>query len=531
MSGTNRNRVNPVRMGNWSDGWAVFLRIVVSMLLASPCAAQLLLANAANFSTGNFAPGSLLYIAVIGSSDLSQATVTISPSTTLPVLGVLSTGLGIVRLPPDLPLGTTSVYATVKGIDTAAASFTVISSNFGIFTQPSTAGIAVFVSGIYTVESIIPGNATRFVFRNDGSVVGLAQPAHPGDDLTVYGTGLGLATPDQVSVAIAGMPVQVTYAGPAGGGAGLDQINFHIPSNFTAADSCADAFGVTVAGTLVAPKAFSYTQSAAACPSSYGFNVSELAALDAGSQAPFVQLNLQSSIRPATEADNVGVGFTRSEFALAFERTAFSPTLLNTVDSSFYSCQLQPAGLLGAELSQAYSGFSLTLGSVSMPVGPSLISPALPTAVPTPSMLPAGLYRQGTWQLAAADFSQPLPLPAPIQLKNFAALQSIDRTKDLTITWDPTGYSPTDVLTLSLAAPLNSWFISSNSLCNARASDGFLTVPTAQLQAIPKAVTLTVGVAPHPDRNFSFRLPQTDGSTLPLQVLYSFSETFPVTLH
>jgi hypothetical protein len=78
---------------------------------------------------------------------------------------------------------------------------------------------------------------------------------------------------------------------------------------------------------------------------------------------------------------------------------------------------------------------------------------------------------------------------------------------------------------------LNSWFISSNSLCNARASDGFLTVPTAQLQAIPKAVTLTVGVAPHPDRNFSFRLPQTDGSTLPLQVLYSFSETFPVTLH
>jgi hypothetical protein len=166
-----------------------------------------------------------------------------------------------------------------------------------------------------------------------------------------------------------------------------------------------------------------------------------------------------------------------------------------------------------------------------MPIGPAAISPPLPTAVPTPNALPPSLYRQGTWQLSAPGFSQPLPLPAPIQLQNFAALQSIDSSQDLTVTWDSSSYSASDVVILSLAAPPNPWFATSSSVCNARATDGFVTVPAAQLQAIPQAVTLTVNVSPHPDQDPTFRLPQADGSTLPLQVIRNFSESFPVTLH
>jgi uncharacterized protein (TIGR03437 family) len=491
-------------------------------LLTSPVYAQLLIANAADGTSTAFAPGSLILFAIQGTTDLSTATLTIEPSTTIPALNMLPTGIALARLPANLPVGTASLHATVNGVTTPSLPITVVPTSFGIFTGPISAGLLEENFGLQSSEMIFLNPGPHFAQKNNGPLVGLTQPAHPGDYLTIYGTGLGNVTPDQVVVSIAGLPVTVTYAGPAPGQPGVDQINVYLPPGFAAPDSCSDAFIVTVAGTQISPKALSYTQTAASCPSPIGFNATELTAIDAGSQVPYVQLSLTSGIMPSTSP-----GFTRAEFALALQLNsseAISP--LTLADSVLDSCQSPQAGGTFGILAGPYPGLTLSMGASSIPVGQPI---APPVAVPTPDALPPSIFQPGTWQLSAPNFSQPLQLPPTIQLQNFAALQSIDTTRDLTITWNPSGYSKSDLLLLNLAAATSPWFTSSSIFCHAAAATGSLTIPAAQLQAIPKSANLSTFITSSQTPNF--RLPQPDGSTQPLQVTYNFWETFPITLH
>jgi uncharacterized protein (TIGR03437 family) len=505
----------------------MLIRLATLFLLASPAHAQFFLANAADGSLDNFAPGSLVLVADLAIQDPTIATLTIAPSIIVPILTKVSNGIGLARLPTSLPTGTASATLTSDGVTTQPIFFNVIPSSFGIFTGPISAGLLGGMLGAPAQGS----SASFFVFnpgphfaqKNNGPLAGLAQPAHPGDYLTIYGTGLGNATPNQVVVTIAGLPVTVTYAGPAPGQPGVDQINVYLPPGFAAPDSCSDAFTVTVAGTQISPKALSYTQTASSCPSPIGFNATELAAIDAGTQVSYVQLSLTSSIAPATPT-----GFTRSEFALALQLNSsevFSP--FTFADSVLYSCQTpQSGGGVGSILAGPDTALTLSLGSTSIPIGQPITQPA-PAA--TPDALPPALFQAGAYQLSAPNFAQSLQLPPTIQLQNFTALQSIDTTRDLTITWSPSGYSKTDVLSLNMAAPPSEWFTSAIISCHAPATAGSLVIPAAQLQAIPKSVSLSTSVTTSQTPNF--RLPQGDGSTLPLQVTYNFSETFPVTLH
>jgi uncharacterized protein (TIGR03437 family) len=493
------------------------MKLLILALLAVPLYAQPVIVNAANGSSANFAPGSLI---LVGSTLTPTLTLTLAPSTPIPIIGAVAQNIFLARLPVDLPLGA----ATING-----AVINIVPNSFGMFTGTIKAGLAVFGSGGNTMWSVIVQPGPHFAQKNSGPSAGLTQPVHPGDYLTIYGTGLGQTPMNQVAVAVAGLPVPVTYAGPAPGQPGVDQINIHIPDAFTAPDSCYDAFAVTIAGAVVAPMGLPFTESAATCPSSAGFNRTELAQIDAGSQINSVSLNLQSAIRPATAQDGVGAGFTRGEFASLFSSSL--PQLLNWADSIFYSCRPQQSGLLAQATFGVYPSLAMSLGSETIRIGPGVAGPPLPTAVPNPDTLPPSLFQSGNWQLTADQFSQPLYIPPAIQLQNFAALQSIDSTRDLTITWNAAGYSPSDVLTLTLAAPANEWFSSPSSVCQARATTGSITVPAAQLQAIPTSAILTAFISPHPDQTPNFRLPQPDGSTLPLQVRYFFSETFPVTLH
>jgi uncharacterized protein (TIGR03437 family) len=505
----------------------MLIRLAALLLLNLPACAQLLLVNAADGTNTNFAPGSLVLFAIQGAADLSTATLILEPSTTVPTLNMLPTGIALARLPANLAIGSASLHATVNGASTPSLPITVVPTSFRIFTGPISAGLLVENFGLQSSEMIylIPG--PHFAQKNNGPLAGLAQPAHPGDYLTIYGTGLGNATPDRVVVTIAGLPVTVTYAGPAPGQPGVDQMNVYVPPGFAAPDSCSDAFTVTIAGTPNSPKALSYTQSATSCPSPIGFNATELAAIDAGTQISYLQLALTSSIAPATPA-----GFTRSESALALELNsseAFTPFTL--ADSVLYSCQIPQAGGGGAAfaiLAGGYPALTLSLGATSIPIGQGPITQPPPVA--TPDALPPALFQPGTYQLSAPNFAQPLQLPPTIQLQNFAALQSIDTTHDLTITWNPSGYSKSDVLSLSMSTQSSSPFFVANSIsCNAPAASGSLVIPAAQLQAIPKSVSIYAAV--YSSQTPNFRLPQGDGSTLPLQVTYGFSETFPVTLH
>jgi uncharacterized protein (TIGR03437 family) len=59
---------------------------------------------------------------------------------------------------------------------------------------------------------------------------GFDQPLHAGDDLSIYGTGLGLH-PELVQVVIGGAMAAVSYSGPAPGLLGINQVNAQVPDS------------------------------------------------------------------------------------------------------------------------------------------------------------------------------------------------------------------------------------------------------------------------------------------------------------
>ncbi len=77
--------------------------------------------------------------------------------------------------------------------------------------------------------NIFVGRAAPAVFSMDGSGTGVAAAIRTGDFVSLFLTGLGTGDVAPV-VTVNGTPVPVTYAGPAPGFAGGDQINIQVPS-------------------------------------------------------------------------------------------------------------------------------------------------------------------------------------------------------------------------------------------------------------------------------------------------------------
>jgi len=80
--------------------------------------------------------------------------------------------------------------------------------------------------------NLVFASAVPAVFSRDSSGAGPAAAIQTGNAISLFLTGLGLPNASQnPQVRIAGVPATVTYAGPAPGFPGLDQINFTIPNN------------------------------------------------------------------------------------------------------------------------------------------------------------------------------------------------------------------------------------------------------------------------------------------------------------
>jgi len=77
------------------------------------------------------------------------------------------------------------------------------------------------------VEPVVPA-----IFTLNGQGTGPAAVIRTGNFISLYLTGLGV-TSVSPTVTLNGTPVTVTYAGPAPGFPGLDQINFQLPSGIT----------------------------------------------------------------------------------------------------------------------------------------------------------------------------------------------------------------------------------------------------------------------------------------------------------
>jgi uncharacterized protein (TIGR03437 family) len=124
-----------------------------------------------------------------------------------------------VHVPQSLGAGVASFVVSVGGDVTAADDASVVNANPGLFTVTQTGtgeAVALLVSGMFYTNAPFP-----------------ARTGDAASEVALFGTGWRNALP--VTVQIGGKAATVTYAGPSGGFAGLDQLNVRIPDGVTGA--------------------------------------------------------------------------------------------------------------------------------------------------------------------------------------------------------------------------------------------------------------------------------------------------------
>jgi uncharacterized protein (TIGR03437 family) len=431
-----------------SRQWCISLLAISSSL---PFAFAQYVDNAA-FGTNRIAPGSLVKIywsapeGVI--NDPQSIRVEFQPQASDQIFSaqVLNSAQYpmLVVAPKDIPLGPAMVTLTLDSTVYPPMQLVIVRVSIGIFTMSG--------NGL--------GPALARNISDTGLTVlnQLTSPAVPSQYVTLWATGLGGFTTPDVTVSIAGKLVQPSFAGPAPGLPGVDQINFNVPADVT--------FGcyvpVTVSAGAYASNSptIAVAEAAGACSHPLGLSSDDLLTLDQGGSVFVGSMNFSASITPP--APN-STGYTRFEgFSAEFtDRSAFdafliSPKLPLTGDAS--PCNLsnsvgifdlirfaQPGNVAGRSL--------LLKGPLNEVVDvPAVLeseysfAPSPPPAVSTAAKLPPPFFAPGVWQIAApggdvvSAFQQVYQLPPQVRWSNRRSLTTFGRNADVTILWDPGDY-------------------------------------------------------------------------------------------
>jgi uncharacterized protein (TIGR03437 family) len=393
-------------------------------------------------------------------------------------------------LPSATPVGTGTLSLTYQGATTSAA-IQVLPANLGTFTlNEGGSGPGVFTDDSYNVITMI-------------------NPAHPGESLVLWGTGLGAVTGDEtepptpgvnlntgVQLFVGNEAATVGYGGRSSS-PGLDQINFTLPADV--ATGCKTSVAVLVKGITgnvttmaIAPAGQS------TCGDTYG-------ALTAA--------NLQKAI--SSGSLNIGVvqlsrvGSGDDELLAGFGSYPVN-SLIRSYGGSF-------GPSIGSCAAYELSGTHLVLADPIQPnyldSGPDLVITG-PNGTKTVSASSTGEYPStlavapsqyiapgsyavangnGAANVGAFNWSDTLPayvVPATIPA-------SVSRTQDLTLTW--TGGSQYQVVTIfgynglpAGAAGMSSFV---EFICNADATAGQFTIPAVIMNLLPPNGYGAVGVS------------------------------------
>ena len=182
------------------------------------------------------------------STALGGSTVTITPAggssvQAYPVYASATQINGIV--PSNTPIGPATVTVTYNSQTSTGVPVQIARSGFGIFTANYGSGPAAAID-----------------LTTPNPFLSATNPAHPGDYLTIFGTGLGpVSVPDNqapggavsptgltVQVQVGGQTVVPIYAGRSPQFPAEDQINLQLPATDALATGCAVTVTVTVNG-------------------------------------------------------------------------------------------------------------------------------------------------------------------------------------------------------------------------------------------------------------------------------------------
>jgi uncharacterized protein (TIGR03437 family) len=381
-------------------------------------------------------------------------------------------------LPSATPVGTGTLSLTYQGATTTFA-IQVVAANFG-------------------TSALNSGGTGPGVFTDaSNNAITMINPAHPGDTVVMWGTGLGAVTGDEteppletnlyptgLQVLVQNQEAMVVYAGRSSS-PGLDQINFVIPAGIS---GCKISIAVTVKGVT---GNITTTSVAPAGQTTCGDTFNAL-----------TTTNLQKAIASGT-LNIAGVELSRIGGGNDIMTAEFVSFPLNSLIRS-YGGTFSPS--LGNCLAYEVEGTSLQytdpIAPTFLDAGPSLllVAPGTARMIPANStgnysttlttepaqyLSPGVSYALGSVNGGAnvGPFNWGVPLPAYV-VPSIPA--SINRSQDLTLTW--TGGSAYNVVSILLynGLPVTSSLSSFvQILCTANAAAGTFTVPSAFLSLLP----------------------------------------------
>lgn len=403
----------------------------------------------------------------------------------------------------------------------------VVASKPGLITQDSTGG------GLAVVQNYVSQTELDIDRYTSGAVDGsLISPAHPGQVLTAWATGLGPVpfadntAPDggqgynfltqgaNVTVYVGGMAISggaIAYAGRAPCCAGEDQIDFTLPASVPT--GCFEPFQVSINGNLSQVAVLSVAPAGSSACASPQYTTSQLQSFDNGASSPsgLFSLNTLETIIPGTadvttyEAVGVFVSFSGLEVAGAAGTGATSPQAVGTcvvtpstpstsgvsttpkvTSTTLDAGQITLSGPSASNLNNSAftesldNGYQLAIGQVLSESGVSVQNSYFGNGV-----LGGGAYTvDGDGGKGVGPFNATLTLGPPYSVTG-GLPSTVDRGSSLTVSW--TGGNSTDGVAIEGASSTGTSPNLTGALftCVATAASGSFTVPPSILNQLP----------------------------------------------
>ncbi|HWZ30787.1 MAG TPA: hypothetical protein VNX18_05620 [Bryobacteraceae bacterium] len=399
-------------------------------------------------------------------------------------------------IPSSIAPGTYAVRVTYNQQTSAPQNVTVVARSMGIATAnglgtgPAQATINNVNGGISLVR--YTSNAV-----DAGGYHYILTPAHPGDTVSLWGTGGGAdsandtggTSGDQTAagnfkVMLGSRVITPLYSGAVAGYPGLWVIVFTLPSDIDL--DCFAMLQVSAGGELSNVTSLAIAAAGQTVCSSAGYSPATLAKLDAGGNIVFAGMTVGKFALDTGAVEIVGGPFnlySAAKWILPYSGPKFGPcTVLDITYAGDFP--VAPDALLDAGTKLTLTGPGATAGTI-VPAIPGVVGPVYSTTLPAGTLVNGGTYRlTGTGGTQVGPFTATATLPNSFNLTNLSTV--VDRSKPFTLNWTGSGFD-------TVVVQLNGTILGSSThqvvvTCAVPGSSGTLSIPAAALAYMP-AVT------------------------------------------
>jgi uncharacterized protein (TIGR03437 family) len=397
-------------------------------------------------------------------------------------------------LPSQTPLESISVRVVVNNVRSNSVPILVGNNSLGLFTVHGTgAGPAI---------------AYNYISQSQQPLNSLQAAAKPGQVITLWGTGLGPVTADDVAPAAGNLPVTVEvyvggksapvmYAGRSPCCAGTDQIVFQVPSS--APTGCWVPVSVRLAGQIVSNVAtMAITKTGSACASGEGSvantfiqggKIGLLTPLrsDIEQSAPNSPLELVGDYLAARFGQEKGGAFAFNPLVSlppAGSCTAYSGSgdWFSTADLPDIAPEVRSLDGGGATVNGG--GKAATYQTPYSPLNLGYLGSLNPVNSHDTSLLAPGAFNiQTAGGADVPSFKLPFTMISPLTWTNREQLTTLDRAAGFTVNWSGGAGNTIAVVGGSVDLPTNA---SAVFVCMPAPGSTSLTVPPLILSNLPQ---------------------------------------------